>query len=175
MKRLTILSAAFLVIAGTAAAPAQTGFGTASGARQPAQMAQNFMAMWDLDGDGKVTRAEARAHRGDLFAMFDSDGDGSFSAEEIAGIGDFRTAQWEANGAGPGAQRGAAMQGRGQGQRGQGMMAQQGARRQMARLDSNRDNRISQAEFVAGTDAWFAMRDRNGDGALTVADFGPRR
>ncbi|SOB94137.1 EF-hand domain-containing protein [Rhodobacter maris] len=167
MKRLTILSAACLLIAGTAAAPAQTGFGTAQGAGQRAQMAQNFLAMWDLDGDGKVTPAEAREHRGDVFAMFDSDGDGSFSAEEIAGIGDFRTAQQEANGAGPATQRIPALQGLG----GQGGMTQ----RQIARLDSNRDNRISQSEFVAGTDAWFAMRDRNGDGVLTVADFGPRR
>ena len=34
---------------------------------------------------------------------------------------------------------------------------------------------ITQAEFVAGTNQWFAMRDRNGDGTLTPADFGPGR
>lgn len=148
---------------------------------------QAFLAQWDLDGDGQVTLAEARSHRADIFAMFDSDGDGSFSAAELAGIDEVKQAQLEA-GMGPGHQRadgvmpragmGRGMgqgqgQGQGQGMAGQGFFAP--AADQMLRLDGNGDGRVTQAEFVAGSDRWFAMRDRTGDGVVTLADFGPRR
>lgn len=158
---------------------------------------QAFLAQWDLDGDGQVTLAEARSHRADIFTMFDSDGDGVFSAGELAGIDDFKQAQLEA-GMGPGHQRPEGMtpgagigRGMGQGQgmgmgQGQGMgpgqgmgMAGQGflapAADQMRWLDSDGDGRVTQAEFVAGTDRWFALRERSGDGVITLADFGPRR
>lgn len=145
---------------------------------------QAFLAQWDLDGDGQVTLAEARSHRADIFVMFDSDGDGGFSAEELAGIDDFKQAQLEA-GMGPGHQRPEGMtarpgMGRGMGQ-GQGMgqgMAGQGffapAADQMRALDVDGDGRVTQAEFVAGTERWFARRERTGDGVVTLADFGPR-
>lgn len=148
---------------------------------------QAFLAQWDLDGDVQVTLAEARSHRADIFTMFDSDGDGVFSAGELAGIDDFKQAQLEA-GMGPGHQRPEGMtpgagigRGMGQGQgMGQGMgMAGQGflapAADQMRWLDSDGDGRVTQAEFVAGTDRWFALRERSGDGVVTLADFGPRR
>ncbi|TKD15751.1 calcium-binding protein [Rhodobacter capsulatus] len=150
---------------------------------------QAFLAQWDLDGDGQVTLAEARNHRADIFVMFDSDGDGGFSAEELAGIDDFKQAQLEA-GMGPGHQRPDGMmpragmgrgmgQGQGQGQ-GQGMGLGMGqgffapAADQMRALDGNGDGRVTQAEFVAGTERWFARRERTGDGVVTLADFGPR-
>lgn len=71
-----------------------------------------------------------------------------------------------------------------QGQMGQGQMAQgqmmgqgltQSAEDGMKMFDANHDGTVTRAEFVNGTDAWFAMRDSNGDGVLTVDDFGPRR
>ena len=148
---------------------------------------QEFMTQWDLDSDGKVTLDEARTHRADLFAMFDSDGNGQFTPDELKGIDEFKAAQLEA-GMGPGHQRPEGMQpgsgpGRTMGQ-GRGMMGQGGgqgagffasAEDQMRRFDSNGDGTITQAEFVAGTDQWFALRERTGDDVVTTADFGPRR
>ena len=143
-------------------------------ATDPAAMpGQDFLAQWDLDGDGQVTLAEARSHRADIFTMFDSDNNGSFSAEELAGIDDFKKAQLEA-GMGPGHQRPEGMgRGMGQGRMGQGFLAS--AEDQMRAFDGNGDGQVTQAEFVAGTERWFARRDRTGDGVVTVADFGPRR
>ena len=170
-------------------------------AQQPTDPAvvpgQEFMTQWDLDGDGKVTLDEARSHRADIFAMFDSDSNGSFSAEELEGIDDFKLAQLDA-GMGPGHQRPEGLQpgqgrgqgmgmgqGRGMGQgqgmgrgagQGQGMMGQgffAPAQDQMMAFDGNGDGAVTQAEFVAGTDRWFALRERTGDGVVTTADFGP--
>ncbi len=157
---------------------------------------QEFLTQWDLDGNGAVTLAEAREHRSDIFTMFDSDDNGSFSVEELKGIDSFKLAQLDA-GMGPGHQRpdgvqpggqgmgqgfgkgqprgmGGGGMGGGQGQ-GQGMGFFAAAQDGMMAFDRNRDGAVSKIEFVAGTDGWFALRDANGDGTLTLADFGPRR
>ncbi|MDF1618987.1 hypothetical protein [Pseudothioclava nitratireducens] len=181
MIRLAALTAIATLVAGSALA--QTSF--TPGAQ--------FMEQWDLDSDGRVTLAEAREQRENIFYMFDQDSDGRFSAEELAGVDEHKALEREA-GKGPGhnqpQMRGQGMgPGRGQGGmgpgQGQGRMTQQGpmgmpgfdmpAAEGMRLFDANRDGTITQAEFVAGTDQWFAMRDRNGDGTLTPADFGPGR
>lgn len=203
MKRLITLTAAVALMAGLSPALAQaTNF----------VPGEEFMTMWDIDSDGKVTLAEAREKRTDIFAMFDSDDNGSYSADELKGIDEHKQMELEA-GMGPGHNQPAGMQPgqfqQGQFQQGQGMgrgpgMGQgrgpgQGARQnQMAQarmnggqmgqqgffasaqdeigiFDANRDGTVSRTEFIDGTDAWFAMRDSNRDGALTVEDFGPRR
>lgn len=44
---------------------------------------QNFMMMWDADGDGVVTRAEAEARRGDMFYAFDADENETLDLDEL--------------------------------------------------------------------------------------------
>lgn len=172
MKRPLLLASALALFTGYAMA-------------QSVAPAGNFMAQWDLDSDGAVTLAEAREQRDNIFSMFDSDGDGAYSAEELAGIDEHKLMELEA-GMGPGHQRpegmapppgrgagnGAGKAGQGQGQ-GQGFF--QPAAEGMQMFDANRDGTVTRAEFVSGTDPWFAMRDRTGDGVLTPADFGPPR
>ncbi|MBZ4022764.1 hypothetical protein CKO11_09865 [Rhodobacter sp. TJ_12] len=115
MKRLFTFTATLALVAGSLPAVAQT-------APTTVVPGQQFMQMWDLDSDGKVTRAEAREHRDDLFYMFDSDENGSFSPDELRAIDDFKLAQLDA-GMGPGHQRPDGMQ-PGQGRRAQQGMAQ---------------------------------------------------
>ena len=150
---------------------------------------EEFMLQWDLNEDGKVTLQEAREKRGDIFTMFDQDEDGTYSADEIALIDEHKAMEREA-GKGPGHNQPEGMgQGKGPGNgmgqgkgMGKGMGRGQGGVRAMrdmptaeglAMLDANGDGTIAREEFVAGTDTWFVMRDRNRDGAITVADFGP--
>lgn len=45
----------------------------------------------------------------------------------------------------------------------------------LAIFDTNGDGVITREEFVAGSDLWFTMRDRTGDGVINPADFGPGR
>jgi hypothetical protein len=62
---------------------------------------------------------------------------------------------------------------------GQGMQPgagfSQSAQDGMLAFDANQDGAVTENEFVAGTDRWFAMRDSNTDGTLSLEDFGPRR
>lgn len=180
----------------TLTALAAFGTGIAQAQDLPVPGAQ-FMLQWDLDGDGKVTPAEAREQRQNIFYMFDQDSDGRFSKEEFAGIDEHKALEREA-GKGPGSQRPAAPgQGFGPGKgMGQGMGAGQGkgmgqgmgqgmgggltgfdmpAEEGMRLFDADRDGTITEAEFVDGSDLWFAQRDRNGDGVLNEEDFGPGR
>lgn len=166
MHRLLSLSAVLALLAGAAQA-------------QTILPGDQFMTQWDLDGNGQVTRAEAREQRGNIFDMFDADSNGRYSEDEIKGMDEHKLAQLEA-GMGPGHQMPAGMTppaGRGPGKgpgNGQGMgqgltrPAEDGLRM----FDANRDGTVTRDEFIAGTDVWFAMRDRNRDGVLTTADFG---
>lgn len=147
-----------------------------------------------------MTIDEARTHRGDIFYMFDTDSNGSFSAEELAGIDEHKLLEQEAGmgpghnmpegfeppaGRGPGQGKGMGpgnggpgkgqAQGQAQGMGGAEAEFFQSAQEGMLAFDANGDKVVTQEEFVAGTDGWFAMRDFNRDGALTVEDFGPRR
>lgn len=51
----------------------------------------------DLNGDGAVTRAEARTARGAIFSRLDADSDGYLSAEERAAMQDGAMARGLAN------------------------------------------------------------------------------
>ena len=44
----------------------------------------------------------------------------------------------------------------------------------MAFNDSDADGTVSMEEFVSNSAAWLAQIDRNGDGMITCADFGPQ-
>ncbi len=171
MIRPIATAAAFALMTGTAWA-------------QAGSPGENFMLQWDADSDGQVTLAEATERRASIFEMFDSDGDGVFSEAEFDGIDEHKALEAEAgHGPGHGGQQGMGKgRGQGKGQRqgmmGQGQGSQQGmgfdqpARDGMAMFDTDGDGKIVRAEFVDGTAQWFTMRDRNGDGAITSADFG---
>lgn len=123
------------------------------------QMGGHFIENWDLDGDGAVTLAEATERRGDIFLTFDADEDGVISAEEYTLFDEARAHDMEG-----------IPQGGGHG--GQPMKrAEQGLRREFN--DNNGDGQVSHEEFVGNTPAWFAQIDRNGDGTVDSADFGP--
>ncbi|MEA5161009.1 EF-hand domain-containing protein [Cereibacter johrii] len=121
-----------------------------------------FLEQWDADGDGRVTLEEAQSRRADLFDAFDSDGDGALEPQELADMGAMRAAMQEANRAATGRPFRADASG----------AAGTGG---PVRLDRDGDGRVSRDEFVGSTGSWFAWRDRDGDGALTPADFGRRR
>ncbi|QCP85089.1 calcium-binding protein [Cereibacter sphaeroides] len=132
---------------------------TGAAAQTPGAM---FLEQWDADGDGRVTLEEARSRRADLFDTFDSDGDGALGPQELADMGAMRAALQEANRAATGRPFRAGASG----------AAGTGG---PVHLDLDGDGRVSQDEFVGSTGSWFAWRDRDGDGALTSADFGRGR
>lgn len=119
----------------------------------------HFIENWDFDGDGKVSLDEATERRSDIFTTFDADEDDTLSAEEYdlfdeARANDMETMS-EANGGPVGGGMG-------------------GYSRSMERTvsDLDGDGVVTRAEFVDGTPSWFAMRDRDQDGYITIKDFG---
>ena len=150
MTKLTLLTATFLLSAGTAIA--QDATMTPGG---------HFIANWDLNGDGTVSLQEATEKRGDIFTTFDADEDGKLSAAEYDMFDEARATDQaqmrEAMGKGMG-------QGKGMGEEG-GMMR--------AFNDADGDGFVSRDEFMAKTPEWLAMMDRDGNGTVTADDFGP--
>ena len=108
---------------------------------------EKFLTMWDLDANGAVSQQEAQTHRPDIFAMFDENTDGKIAGAEFVLVAEHQALESE---------------GKGRGQ----------AEAPMQSNDANSDGTVTLEEFVAGTESWFARRDRDGDGAITSADFG---
>ena len=131
-------------------------FGFAASAQQ-GQSGSHFIENWDLDEDGQVSLAEATERRSDVFASFDSDDNGVLSPGEYDLFDEARANDMKENGQG---------QGKGKGNPANGM------RRQFT--DTNGDGMVSEGEFMGSVPAWFERMDKNGDGVVTVADFGKR-
>lgn len=165
MKTLPLLTAA-LLLSGSAAFAQDT-----HGA--------HFITNWDRNDDGIVTLAETTEKRGDVFTAFDADEDGKLSASEYDSFDEARAAdqagmQAEMGGMGQGkGKKGHGQGGMGQGN-GQGMMNGNPEEAGMMRgfNDSDGDGLVSREEFMAKNPDWFAKMDRNGDGSVTVDDFG---
>ncbi|SFC50599.1 EF-hand domain-containing protein [Tropicimonas isoalkanivorans] len=116
---------------------------------------QNFLSIWDEDGDGKVTLEELQARRGDAFLSFDDDEDGTLSREEFDALAAARQS---------GMQR----------PDGRGMRNPQGRRAlRFETMDADGDGSLSQDEYLAAAEAWLQAMDADADGALTESDFGP--
>lgn len=118
----------------------------------------HFIENWDLNGDGAVTAEEARERRGNVFASFDANDDGFLDAEEYVLFDEARAqdqAENEPKGMGKGARNPA-----------------NGMRLEVN--DTDGDGKVSETEFLDNAASWIEMIDRNGDGVVTVADFGPR-
>ncbi|MGB0659774.1 MAG: EF-hand domain-containing protein [Mangrovicoccus sp.] len=123
---------------------------------QQGQPGAHFIENWDLNGDGQVTVAEATERRTDVFASFDSDDNGLLENAEYALFDEAREADMASQG---GKQAHAGMQN-----------ATQGMTR--GANDLNGDGRVSLEEFTSQAGAWVAQMDRDGDGVVTIADFG---
>ena len=115
----------------------------------------HFVENWDLDGDGQVTLAEATERRGDVFLTFDADENGILSPEEHDLFDEAREMDMAENGEG---------HGKGKRNPANGMLRDV--------TGTNGDGSVSREEFMGAVPAWFTSMDRNGDGAVTTADFG---
>lgn len=85
--------------------------------------------------------------------------------------------QGQGLGKGPGQGQGKGMgQGQGQGMgQGRAMGFDASAFDGMPLFDADKNGVVTEPEFIAGTSVWFTQRDRNGDGVLTLEDFGNGR
>ncbi|MEX5728301.1 hypothetical protein Ga0609869_001654 [Rhodovulum iodosum] len=119
---------------------------------------ERFLEVWDLDQSGEVTLEEMKTQRGTVFSMFDTNEDDILDAEEYSYFDEAR-----ANDVGAQAAAG-------------GRKLQRLANGlSLAANDADGDGQVTRAEFIAGTEGWRDRADRNGDGVLSAADFGPGR
>ena len=146
MKRIAILAAGFGLMAGVAMA-------------QQGNPGAHFVENWDLNADGQVTLAEATERRSDVFASFDANEDGLLDAAEYDMFDEARANDMAEN---AGAHGGG--NGNGFGAAATGM--------ERGFNDADGDGKVSLAEFLAKTEDWLAIMDRNGDSVVTTDDFG---
>ncbi|WP_316858120.1 hypothetical protein [uncultured Cohaesibacter sp.] len=112
-----------------------------------------FVDSWDENEDGIVSLAEAQERRGDYFDSLDDNEDGILVAAEFTEfLNNQRMAPEDAT----------------NGQRGLSGMS-------LAFNDINKDGKVEKAEFIKQTQLWLNGMDRNGDGQVSDADFGPRQ
>lgn len=148
-----------------------------------ARHADDRFAAMDLDGDGRVTRDEAkesfktemRGHAMAHFDRLDANGDGQISRAEWDKHLDAMGARFEGEGKGERGARGPrgdkAECGFGRGGHGHGHGHGPGGGRFFERLDKNGDGAVDAAEHRAATDRRFAAADANGDGKLSQDEF----
>jgi hypothetical protein len=114
---------------------------------------QHFVENWDLDGDGKVTAAEAQERREMIFLTFDANEDAFLDADEYKLFDEAR-----ANDMADRPHRGQRMRAAANGMR-------------LDANDKDGDGRVSRGEFLAQASTWIIAMDRNGDEVVTVEDF----
>ncbi|GAA0298731.1 EF-hand domain-containing protein [Rhodovulum strictum] len=132
-------------------------FASAAAAGSPGGLEGRFVAEWDRNGDGIATLAEIMQIPPGVFARFDSDGNGILDPHEAARFDAARQSDLRAVGGRSGAE-----------------IARLASGLRLKRNDLDGNGRISPAELrLAGAD-WLALLDRNGDGAISAADFVPR-
>ena len=116
---------------------------------------EQFLANWDLDGNGTATVEEVREMRSSVFVTFDSNEDGTLDAEEYVMFDEARKNDVDNQ----------------QGQQ-RAQMQKMADALSLTTSDIDKDGSVSKDEFLTGADRWFAQLDRNGDGGITSADFG---
>ncbi|WEJ99885.1 MAG: EF-hand domain-containing protein [Candidatus Sphingomonas phytovorans] len=124
----------------------------------------------DTNKDGKISKAEYMAQAAERFARLDANGDGKISPDEMKA-----TMERMREGRG-------GFGGRPGGGDGPGMAPPPGAGRPMgghggmiARLDTNKDGKISREEMRASADARFDKLDTNKDGFIDQAEIDAAR
>ena len=125
------------------------------------QPGAHFIENWDLDENGFVSIEEARERRGDIFTTFDTNEDDILTADEYVQFDEAREADMQENRIGEGK-----VMGKGMGEQGPAMSMT------LENADLDGDGEVTRAEFLDGVDLWFPQQDRNGDGILTMDDFG---
>ncbi|MFA6117186.1 MAG: EF-hand domain-containing protein [Sphingomonas sp.] len=138
------------------------GDGVISGDELPGR--GRMVAGADADKDGKITKAEYSAQAAARFAKLDANGDGKISPDEMKAMGERMR--------------------EGRGERGGGMMPPPGAPGapgamghhgghgdMLARIDTNKDGKISRDEMRARIDARFDRLDTNKDGFIDQAEM----
>lgn len=115
-----------------------------------------FVAAYDRDGDGKVTKDELFALRTERFQGADKDGDGKLNEAEYVAEFEGRLKQQYAE------------QGKEPDERYAGGLKQAGVR--FAVLDRDRDNLLTQEEDLASAAKTFDGHDTNGDGVVSADD-----
>ena len=135
---------------------ATSAFASGNGGGNPGA---GFLDEWDNDGDGRVTVENVASRRSDVFASFDADDNGILDAEEYAFFDEARASSHDDEGSdgGHGGERKAAV----------GMT--------LPFNDVDGNGSVTLSEFIGQSAAWLALVDRNGDGVVTVEDFGPNR
>lgn len=140
----------FLAAALAATAVASAGFA--------AQTTTPRLTKADTNADGNISRAEFIAQANTRFTRLDTDKNGVLSGTELRfGHGPRHLAGPQDGPPPPGA---GAMRGR---------MADM-----LAQLDTDRDGKISRAEFTTRSNDRFAKLDTNGDGRITDDELKPR-
>lgn len=124
---------------------------------QAAKPGSHFLENWDLDDNGAITLEEITTRRADVFYMFDVDANDALDAQEYVLFDETRAADMQNAGeaAGKGAHK-----------------IQTGLT--LAFNDVDADGQVSKDEFIARSPDWFATIDRDADGVITTADFGPK-
>lgn len=143
-----------------------------AGAASPAVGESGLFDRIDADGDGLITRAEAKAYRiggkgRRFFKKVDTDGDGRISRDEAERYrtGRFETADLDRDGAVSKAEMIAAAT----------RSATERAERLFARMDANGDGRVGADEYDAMTAPRLARSfnryDADGDGVITKREM----
>jgi Ca2+-binding EF-hand superfamily protein len=139
-----------------------TALGTAAFADAPAGGHGGFLTSADLNKDGVIDQTEFQASRDKWFANLDGDKDGFVSADELKAFGDKMHAEW--------AKKHADQADKPDANKKHGDFSQ----RILKRVDSDKDGKISKAEFDAEGTKLFAKLDENSDGKI-ASDEMPQR
>ncbi len=134
---------------------ATTAFASGNGGGNPGA---GFLEEWDLNGDGQVTVEDVASRRSDIFVSFDADDNGVLDAEEYSFFDEARATSHD-----------------GEDQGGHGGDRKAAVGMTLAFNDVDGDGSVTTEEFIGQSAAWLALVDRNGDGVVTVNDFGPNR
>jgi len=157
IKRLALLSCVAFGIAAPAFAPA---FADAAGG--PGGLFKTA----DTNKDGVIDQTEFQASRDKWFAELDTNKDGFITTDELKAFGDKMHAKWQQKQADATQQNDGATNDDGRGDK----MAQH----ILARVDTDKDGKISKAEFDTESVALFKRLDKNSDGKI-AADEVPAR